>query len=560
MGQAARQSLALLGAVAAASCAPLACQLVLPLDDGQYTGGTRAIAVLVNGDACQPNRCGGPAFVEIGSYVGACPSPDADATDPQGIMQILREPLEAHQVVPTTAALSAATATLGGVGRGPHAFFVLLRDAQCAIVASGCADVAISSQTSVTVATQPMTAPLDAFACSGRACACGELAFDAASEGSIASDASCALTLRAAGPLPPLAGGLVQGPAIAETTAGFVIALHDQSSPSSTTHLQSVLLTPNGDLGGTNDLDLAPIEGTCSTAIDENGVGIAVAPQSGAGLVVVAAPSCSKAPSAVGVSFGSDGMPDTSTLGGFSGLPGIALNRDHALSPRFGAGASQFELSCLSESSAFYAPLVVSNGMVTPTMPAQDPGALATALAASPALQARVVTRLGDGALVAETYTGDGAGGPPSTLVATLAGIQSADVVVGSAGGLVAATTAAGVAWQAFPGALASSSVSLAAMPASVDVAVGDGAAGLYVVAVGAPAGVTLFGVDASGQEQFALRLAEQPVVRDLVSGFDGVGLAIASGHGVVAVVWRTTLNLAPGPPGGWALLGCESP
>jgi hypothetical protein len=542
-----------LGAAVAASC-----KVAAPLDEGEYASGAGSVEVTVDRSACRADDAGcqddRAEYLEIGTYAGRCP--DADASAETGrISALLGAQLDGHEVLDA----QGSPVPLTRLTRGPRAFFALVRDRGCGVLAWGCSDVDLGNQPGVRVALEP--APIPGMgACYGGSCACSA-ASDASSpeggDGAVADgQRDCSLTLVAAGTLPAPAqpGDLVAGPAIAATPQGYVIAFREQAlAGGSKSRLRTVLLRTDGTLSAPPPLSLGYYDTMCSGPIDDDGVGLVF--QQGEGLAVVSEPACSgQGSGATFVSIAADGTLAASTLANSIGAgQRLSLAPAHALAPIPGGGG--FAFAYVSDAVAYEA--TVTSTMPMPPTP-MAPDASAALVATQDTLHAIVALVRGDAGTRADVYVGTNR--PPGPVAFSVAGATAASVAVSADGGLVAAATPEELTIQGFDafGAPLAHSVRLAGgIFGSVDIARME-AEGTYAVAGGRAAEVIVAKLG-SASSVLTVPLSSHAVLAQLLSGFDGRRLAIASNAGTLGVTWLTSHVLAGDvPTGGWALFACR--
>jgi hypothetical protein len=84
------------------------------------------------------------------------------------------------------------------------------------------------------------------------------------------------------------------------------------------------------------------------------------------------------------------------------------------------------------------------------------------------------------------------------------------------------------------------------------------GAEDTYAIASGSSGDVSVVSVRGAVSSA-SVALSSFPVLRDLLTGFDGKHLSITSSGSMLGVAWLTSRFLSPGAPtGGWALLACR--
>jgi hypothetical protein len=181
---------------------------------------------------------------------------------------------------------------IGDLARGSYAFGAVAKSQDCAVLATGCAEVDLDKSDSVEV---------QLSATDARTGACGQGASCQAARCVPTNDnadpsigVNCSLELLGAGPLANPIGGagtLVSAPGIATTPSGFVI-VYREVDPNGTTARVTIL--PVDNAGGALEPSRPPIAGRCPSSDENDGIGLAM---NGAdGRIVLARPACGARP------------------------------------------------------------------------------------------------------------------------------------------------------------------------------------------------------------------------------------------------------------------------
>jgi hypothetical protein len=553
------------GAAVLGATLPSACKGTPGVDVGlQDSGGLRSAA----------------AFAEVLVYDGGCP----------GLDQLSRG-VEGDPKVRRVVAASADLPDLGDLSRASYGVAVLLRDAHCAVIASGCADADLTSVRKVTIPVAPVQPPQGACA-AGAACVdaiCvggGDAGATDAGPSDAGADAAahdagpvdsgggggaggggpaCTLALVKAGALPSLAtpgGGTITGPGVTPVDGGFLLAYREGSADQS----QSLAdLLKIGDDGVAGAVSRQPVP-TCAGSVAADGVG--VAESGGSGLVVVTRPACQGAGAGLSIlsfdaSFTLAAAAPSLDLGA-----AVSMARVHGIAARKGG----FEVPLVIDGTATLA--TIGAGSITKQAFFADGTSTFAEVALTPSMRATLADRAGSG--LGETVMTLGpidapppdAGVPPAvtahrgaspwgalTAWSTPAGDRAAAVTVEQDGSLTwGAVDRAGLlrgAGNVSPGD--------ASVFSAGDVAVlGD----RVVIAIGQPLALQLQKL--RGALGDALAAEGPPVAFSGAVGavglgsFDGARVAIAAARKRVFVAWISRNQLAPtDPTGGWALFSC---
>jgi hypothetical protein len=276
-------------------------------------------------------------WMEVGVFNGTCPS----ATQLAG--GIPRSGTLTRIAFPKG---DTSPPLVGDLSKAPYAFAAVARDANCAVLATGCSVVDLGKAKDVTI-------HLSATAHATGACASGETCAEAEcvpalGPGNPTLGGHCTMELVGAGPLgDPLVlngGDVVSAPAIVGTEHGFLIAYREYDANAGSARL-TVAAVDNG--GG---MMLAPptmLPAQCSGQVETDGVGLAYL--AGSGVVVSARPSCGGQPGGLDAfALDAGGSVGGTAFNGALG-PSPTLSRAHALSL---AGSTSGWVALLDQSSA----------------------------------------------------------------------------------------------------------------------------------------------------------------------------------------------------------------
>jgi hypothetical protein len=185
----------------------------------------------------------------------------------------------------------ATTPTVGDLPRASYAFAAVAKNEDCAILATGCTEVDVSSSDSVLVALNGVDMPTGACG-AGASCQAAECV--PANDNSDPSvGASCSLELLGAGPLANPAGGngeYVSAPAIAATPSGFIIVYREVDPSAATAKIDILPIDP---AGGALPPARPALGGRCANDDETDGLGLVM--NATQGEMVVAKPACGAA-------------------------------------------------------------------------------------------------------------------------------------------------------------------------------------------------------------------------------------------------------------------------
>ena len=178
--------------------------------------------------------------------------------------------------------------SLGDLPVGSYAFAGVARDANCAVLATGCGVVDVSKASAIDISLAPTTGPAGA-------CGAGSTCEDArcvpsTNLGDPSLGAGCSLAFVGAGPLgDPLGGGgtLISAPAIATTSKGFLLGYREFDPVGGTARLT---LIPIDSGGGAGMLQPTILPGTCTSSPESDATAMAFDGDSG--LVALARAPC----------------------------------------------------------------------------------------------------------------------------------------------------------------------------------------------------------------------------------------------------------------------------
>jgi hypothetical protein len=207
--------------------------------------------------------------------------------------------------------------------RASYSIAVAARGADCSVVAAGCSNVDLSSNTSVSVTLDDAPTPTQGACINGAVCDEAKCSPGVATVG-----AGCSLELLGAGPLadPLLLGGgtIVSAPAVAATDDGFLVAYREDDTGDGVARITVIPIDEAGGAGTPQQTQ----EAACSAAELSDATGLAFSGTSG--VVAEARAGC-------GGSGGIDlySVNDTGTIGsaGFTseGAPRALFSTAHAL-------------------------------------------------------------------------------------------------------------------------------------------------------------------------------------------------------------------------------------
>jgi hypothetical protein len=227
-----------------------------------------------------PDVSNAAQWVEVGVFPGNCPT----ANDLLGGLpvsgMIARVAFEKGNLTPPP---------IGDLKKGSYGFAAVARDPNCAVLATGCSVVDVSSarDVSITVA---------ATSQGGGACPAAESCLDARcvpslENGDASLGANCSLRIIGGGPLgDPLdlsGSDVTSGPAIAPTETGFIVAYREYDQLSGAARLTVATIDAGGGLTVPTPTTLP---GQCPAQDESDGVGLGYA--QGFGLVVSTRPQC----------------------------------------------------------------------------------------------------------------------------------------------------------------------------------------------------------------------------------------------------------------------------
>ncbi len=185
----------------------------------------------------------------------------------------------------------ATTPTIGDLPRASYAFAAVAKNEDCAILATGCVEVDVSSSDSVSVGLNGVDKPTGAC---GKGASCQAAECVPANDNSDPSvGAACSLELLGAGPLANPAGGngeYVSAPAIAATPSGFIIVYREVDPSAATAKIDILPIDP---AGGALPPARPALGGRCAN--DDETDGLALVQNATQGEMVVAKPACGTA-------------------------------------------------------------------------------------------------------------------------------------------------------------------------------------------------------------------------------------------------------------------------
>lgn len=378
----------------------------------------------------------------------------------------------------------------------------------------------------------------------------------------------CSLSLVASGALPPVAQtGFVEGPAIATTSTGFVVAHAERNASGAMTWLRAARLGDCGQEKPGIQLDLDAMSLACADQAPAYPSGIGLAFDGDLGLAAMTLPNCGKGAGFLLAPVGADGQLRAGVVLQRNVLFGeLALAAPTgALAP--GAGSARFELvyGNTATNETHQVERVIVDAVASPTFVAVPVG---YPLGAGQGRFGRVATTSSMAA-----YAGF-ASSPQLRLV--LGPLSPASVALYPSS-LTASTHAPWVAmatwnaravvfypwtdtqsrWQsAQPGSPDFGDEGTLSMGSSGGALAGIG--GRLLIIGGDPTGLTVVGLsDVNGTLMQGSDLPPLPGF-DLQGAYDGTRIAAAAGHERLAVAWTTSQGVAAGTPaGGWALFQC---
>jgi hypothetical protein len=252
-------------------------------------------------------------WLEIGVLPGACPAPAQLGGGLPEIGTLVRVAFEKGNTSPPA---------VGDLPRGAYAFAAVARGADCAVLATGCTHVDVSTARDVTITLAATAAP-------SAACAAGEQCVDARcvpvlDNGNPAVGARCTMDLVGAGPFADpfaISSDVVAGPALAATESGFLLAYREYDPLNGQAQLTTGAIDPGGGLVLSAPTTLS---GQCPNQDESDGVGLAYA--GGVGLVASVRPACAQSGAGVDlVQLDAAGKVKTSSFaGGLGQHPALA--------------------------------------------------------------------------------------------------------------------------------------------------------------------------------------------------------------------------------------------
>jgi hypothetical protein len=276
-------------------------------------------------------------WMEVGVFDGTCPS----ATQLAG--GIPRSGTLTRIAFPKG---DTSPPLVGELSKKAYAFAAVARDANCAVLATGCSVVDLSKAKDVTI-------HLTATAQAAGACASGETCAEAEcvpalGNGDPILGGHCSMELVGAGSLgdPLILGGgdVVSAPAVVATERGFLVAYREYD-PNGSARL-TVAAIDNG--GGSTLAPPTMLPAQCPGQVETDGVGLAYL--AGAGVVVSARPPCGGQPAGGLDAFRIDAGGNVGGTAYSGGLgPAPTLSRAHALAL---AGSTNGWVALLDQSSA----------------------------------------------------------------------------------------------------------------------------------------------------------------------------------------------------------------
>ncbi len=183
------------------------------------------------------------AFYEVGAFAGgSCSALLAQL--PGGL------PSSGETARTVFAPTTSPQPELGDLARGSYAFAATAKDASCQVLAVGCSDVDVGSESSVTVSLTALDSPsptcTDSTSCVDGQCV-------PPGEGSNDIGAGCSLTLVGAGPLAEAlqsqGGEVTSAPAVVATPGGFLLAYREYDRSMSAAQLTLLPVAPDGSAG-----------------------------------------------------------------------------------------------------------------------------------------------------------------------------------------------------------------------------------------------------------------------------------------------------------------------
>jgi hypothetical protein len=227
-------------------------------------------------------------WIEVGVFGG---------TSCNGLAPLLPGGLPAEGAVARLAFdVTKGSPSLGDLAKAKYAFAAVARDVNCAVIAYGCADVDVSSATSVAITLQPAASAAGACpagsACVAARCVPGN------DNGDPAIGSDCSLQLVGSGPLgDPLVqnGGIVSPPAIAATPKGFLIAYREYDGFAGQSRVTTIVVD-NG--GGATAGPVTVLPDRCQQGEESDALGLAFQNDT-TGLAVVSRAACSPKPAGI---------------------------------------------------------------------------------------------------------------------------------------------------------------------------------------------------------------------------------------------------------------------
>ncbi len=218
------------------------------------------------------------AWIEIAAFPkGACPPPS----------QLSGGLPQAGATARVSYKADDGPAGLGLLPSGSYGFAAVVRRDDCGVVAAGCVPKDVTRGGSVAVPLSLVDGP-DASACaSGAVCYLGRCVPPPPPDPAVG--AACSMRLLAAGPLadPMDDGPLVSAPALAVTTAGFLVAYTEYQPGDGSMRLTIESLDDAGGILGATQQD---VDGHCPSETTLDAVGVTL--DSSGGLLVFARPPC----------------------------------------------------------------------------------------------------------------------------------------------------------------------------------------------------------------------------------------------------------------------------
>lgn len=300
-------------------------------------GGSESVSIVIVDPCCEEGGDAGSLcfrpraeFAEIAVFADGCPSDESltlGETEGAKERQIVRA--------------GASPRAVGELGQSKFGFAVLLRDAQCRVMAFGCTAADLSSIREVRIAVLAWGSDAACSSLEGGGCEAPEACVEGrcVSEGGAPADGDvpdvpedmgppamgCTLNVVASGelPAPTDANAKVTGPGVVATETNFVVGWREMSAAGD----WQVVLAPLSDAG---TLGSATRQMTTKCAGMEPAEGFGMAWSSGEGLASVADPDCGSGAGATFIQFGTTGAI-TDARPSVGAGPELFIENAHAL-------------------------------------------------------------------------------------------------------------------------------------------------------------------------------------------------------------------------------------